>query len=307
MSNELHRAYRPETWDEFVGNEKTVDTIRKRIGETHFFLFHGQRGCGKTTLARLVAKEMGVGELDLYEIDAASNRGIDQAKALKGTFRNKAMDQNGSGKKMYIFDEAHRLTPEAEDSLLKALEEPPDHVFFVFCTTELKKVATTIRSRAAKFQVRPLPRRDAVQFLLEICQEEKVDLPDRVLTEIHSVAEGIPREMLILLDQVMDMEDPMEYLETLAGTDATFKELVTILMGSKKNKWKEVAPILEGLLEEQEPEDIRRGILGYLAAVAKNTDQPSPALLQLSEMYMDNLYDSGKAGLILITMQACML
>ena len=149
MSEVLYRKYRPKSFKEVFGQDHIVDVLDNSIRTekvSHAYLFVGTRGTGKTTVARIFADKLGVSVNDLYEIDAASNRGIEDIKELRDGTRVLPFD---SKYKVYIIDEAHMLTTEASNALLKTLEEPPKHVIFIMATTELEKVPETIVSRWA--------------------------------------------------------------------------------------------------------------------------------------------------------------
>lgn len=298
----LHTKYRPIAFGEVVGNKAAIQSISKGIGTTKFYLLYGTRGCGKTSLARIIGKELGVDEFDLLEIDAASTRGIDAAKQLKSGVYMKPM----AGKvKLYIIDECHRLTPEAQDVWLKVLEEPPDYAFFVFCTTDINKVVSTIRSRAAQFQVKPLKRREMMQLLDRVCRNESIPLNSDVLVALCEASQGVPREALVMLEQIrnLDVEQSLELIEK-GTTEGGIKELCSILMKGKGN-WKEVVSILKAL--DDDGEGARRAILGYLNAVAMNSTAPNPRLAFLMEIFMDNVFDSGKPGLTCLVMKAILM
>lgn len=147
----LYRKYRPETFDEVYGQDQIVKVLKGSL-ETgklgHAYLFSGPRGTGKTTMARIFARAVGCSENDIIEMDAASNRGIDDIRALRESVQSLPFD---SDKKMYIIDEVHMLTKDAFNALLKTLEEPPAHVIFVLATTELHKVLPTVISRCQSF------------------------------------------------------------------------------------------------------------------------------------------------------------
>lgn len=147
MSTALYRKYRPHEWDEVVGQEQVVSALvgALKIGKhAHAYLFAGPRGTGKTSVARILARALETDEMDLHELDAASNRGIDEARELREAVRALPFK---SRYKVYILDEVHMLTKDAWNALLKTLEEPPAHIVFILATTELEKVPDTIVSR----------------------------------------------------------------------------------------------------------------------------------------------------------------
>ncbi len=220
----LARKYRPQTFDEVVGQEHVVRTLKNAIKQgrlAHAFLFAGIRGIGKTTIARILAKaincEKGPAEnpcnrcaacveitegraVDVQEIDAASNRGIDEIRELRENVKFRPARLRA---KIYIIDEAHMLTREAFNALLKTLEEPPPHVHFILATTEPQKIPVTILSRCQRFDFKRLPLTKIVAHLQNICNREGVAIEDEALVLIAREAEGSVRDALSLLDQAI--------------------------------------------------------------------------------------------------------
>jgi DNA polymerase-3 subunit gamma/tau len=297
---QLYTKYRPPNFDEVRGNKTLVASLRKTIGIVHFYLLHGTRGCGKTTIARLIGQTLNVDPFDLLEVDAASTRGIDAARQLKSGIYSKPM---AGARKLYIIDECHRLTPEAQDVWLKVLEEPPAFAFFVFCTTDYNKVVPTIRSRATQFQVKPLNRRAMLDLLAWVDKAEGLGTPAEVLAAVCEQSAGVPREALVLLEQVQELTvaEALELVER--GTaDAGVRDLCALMM--KGGKWPDAAKILRAL--DDDAEGNRRAILGYMGGVAMSGSALNPKLAVLLEIFMDNLYDSGRAGLTCLVMKALM-
>ena len=219
----LARKWRPQTFEEVVGQEGTVQALKnaikmKRIA--HAYLFSGPRGTGKTTIARLLSKALNCEKgptpdscgkcspcreitsgisVDVLEIDGASNRGIDDVKELRQHVRFMP-----SGRfKIYIIDEVHMLTREAFNALLKTLEEPPGHVKFIFATTEPHKMPATILSRCQRFELRRIPLEKIVARLRKISDSEGVEVEEEALVAIGRRAEGAMRDAESILDQVI--------------------------------------------------------------------------------------------------------
>ncbi len=218
------RKYRPQTFEELIGQEHVANTLRnaiikQRIG--HAYLFSGPRGIGKTSAARIFAKALNCekeptptpcGEctfcreisegrsLDLVEIDGASNRRIDEIRQLRENVR---FVPASSRYKVYIIDEVHMLTPEAFNALLKTLEEPPEHIIFIFATTEVQKVPQTIRSRCQQFLFKRIPISRIIDVLKRIMQDLKVDAEERALFWIAKSAAGSMRDAESILDQMI--------------------------------------------------------------------------------------------------------
>ena len=224
-SEVLYRKWRPQSFAEVAGQEPITRTLTNALGSgkvAHAYLFTGPRGTGKTTTGRLLAKAVNCtdphdGEpcnacdscrlflegraLDLIELDAASNRGIDEIRAL----RDKVGFAPAAARyKLYLVDEVHMLTEPAFNALLKTLEEPPPHAIFVLATTEPHKVPATIASRCQRFDFRRIPLASIVEVLKRVCREEKVKCPDEGLELIARSATGSLRDALNLLEQLMD-------------------------------------------------------------------------------------------------------
>ena len=293
----LHTDYRPSKLNDFFGNDSEIEKLDSMLDRpiekiVHSFMFKGPKGCGKTTLARIVAKDLGCHDTDITELDIATNRGIDAAKELRSSVSFAPL--SGSVK-CYILDEVHMGTKEFFNGLLKTLEEPPNHVYFMLCTTEPEKVLVTVKSRCAVYTVDKLDREQMVEFLSWILEKEDVTLSKEVLTKISKASEGTPREALIMLDQVINLDQTKinEYLETAQTQEKQVNELCQSLL--KQQSWKIVSKIINSLKEE--PETIRRAVIGYMAAVALNNSNPSLAV-QIIDEFSTPFYDTGKAGLV---------
>lgn len=238
MSLALYRKYRPKKFADLVGQEDLRDVLQNAAREdrfAHAYLFYGGRGTGKTTTARIIAKvvncekrvkdasHMKLGEpcnecracveidagraLDVIEIDAASNRGVDDARALKEGIK---LSPTMLARKVFIIDEMHMLTREAFNALLKTLEEPPAHAIIILATTEYDKVPATISSRAQRFHFRKLSVSNVVKKLKFIVGKEKLDVKDDALEIIAATSEGSLRDAESLLDQVISFSGSVD-------------------------------------------------------------------------------------------------
>jgi DNA polymerase-3 subunit gamma/tau len=220
----IARKWRPQTFDDLVGQDHVVRTLKNAITRgriAHAYLFVGPRGTGKTSTARIFAKALNCtggpkadfdpndpackaiaegSHLDVIEIDGASNNGVDQVRDLRETVRYAP----AQGKfKVYIIDEVHMLSAAAFNALLKTLEEPPAHVKFVFATTDPQKVLPTIVSRCQRFDLKPIPQALIVERLKKISDEEKIKVSDAALASIARLADGGMRDAQSILDQMI--------------------------------------------------------------------------------------------------------
>ncbi len=220
-SQVLYRKYRPQDWDEVVGQEHIVSVLTQSIANAsfaHAYLFTGSRGTGKTTLARIFAKSLGTNPEDIIEIDAASNRGIDDIRALREAVSSFPFS---SPYKVYIIDEVHMLTKEAFNALLKTLEEPPSHVIFILATTEIDKVPETIFSRCQVFSFRKPTEKILTLMVEDIAKREKVAIDTEAASLIGFLGDGSFRDTQGLLQKMLsasaDRNITRELVEKVTG------------------------------------------------------------------------------------------
>lgn len=214
MGKALYRRYRGKSFDEIIGQEHITRTLANAVKSQHIshaYLLTGPRGVGKTSVARILAHAINnldydddVQHLDIIEIDAASNRRIDEIRDLREKSR---LAPTSAKYKIYIIDEVHMLTKEAFNALLKTLEEPPSHVIFILATTELHKLPATIISRTQRFAFRPISEQDLFSHLKTISKKEKINIDEDALKLIASHAGGGFRDAISLLDQIKSVSD----------------------------------------------------------------------------------------------------
>lgn len=251
----LYRAFRPQRFDELVGQDVIAQTLKNALKQNrlaHAYLFCGPRGTGKTSTAKILAKAVNClaledGEpcgkcsncqaiaderfIDVVEIDAASNRGIDEMRDLKEQVR---FVPSLGARKVYIIDEVHMLTTEAFNALLKTLEEPPAHVLFILATTDPQKVPPTVLSRTQRFDFKRIAPQGIVTQLAHIAQEEGVKIDDEALQLIAQSAAGGLRDAIGLLDQGI----------SFAGKNITEEDMLTLLGGISDRQLAEMTKAL---------------------------------------------------------------
>lgn len=225
MGKALYRKYRSKSLDEIVGQDHITSTLKNALKSgriSHAYLLTGPRGVGKTSIARILAHEINGlpysedSHLDIIEIDAASNRRIDEMREL----RDRVQSAPTSAKyKVYIIDEVHMLTKEAFNALLKTLEEPPDHVIFILATTEAHKLPETIVSRTQRYSFRPVSVAEVVKHLQAIAEKEKIIIDNTALKLIAEHGDGSFRDSISLLDQASSINDDIHLsdIEQLLG------------------------------------------------------------------------------------------
>ena len=209
----LYRKYRPQSFSDVVGQEQIVTLLQSSIAQkkiSHAYLFCGGRGTGKTTVARIFAHDIGCNPEDIIEIDAASNRGIDEIRELRDAVRTSPFS---SLYKVYIIDEAHMLTKEAANALLKTLEEPPSHVIFILATTDPEKLPATIVSRCQKIVFKSPDIATLVTQLIAVAKKEGKTLTEESATLIASFGNGSYRDALGILEQVLQLGSDVKVVE----------------------------------------------------------------------------------------------
>ena len=256
MEIALYRKYRPKNFKEVVGQEHVVSVLENeaRTGKvSHAYLFSGSRGTGKTSIARIFAGSLGVNPEDIYEIDAASNRGIDEIRALKEAVYTYPYS---SKFKIYIVDEVHMLTKEAWNAFLKTLEEPPEYVIFIMATTEAHKLPDTVISRCECFAFKKPIHKALVDNILNVAKQEEYKMERKSASLIATLADGSFRDALSILQKTIH-----------SSPDAKLShEEVEKVLGAPSESL--VVEILESIANQ----NTEKGIMAIKNAVEQNAD-----------------------------------
>lgn len=318
----LYREWRPKNFKEMVGQEHVTKTLTNALNQekiAHAYLFSGPRGTGKTTTAKVLAKALNCenpdgiepcnqcssclsidqgNAMEVLEIDAASNRGIDEIRELRENVRLSA----GEGKhKVYIIDEVHMLTTEAFNALLKTLEEPPKHVVFILATTEVQKIPLTILSRVQRFEFHRIPLEQIEMRLQEVCQAIERTVSSEALKIIAQKSEGGLRDALSILDQCLLLDGDIEVEQVyqvlgMVGEEYS-AQLFDILL--TRDYGQALALLTEGIHQGRDPRQILKEFMEYLRQVLlyASTHQVPFIAPQLKERLVAQ---SDKSGIKLI-------
>ncbi|MDU3687910.1 MAG: DNA polymerase III subunit gamma/tau [Anaerococcus hydrogenalis] len=288
MAKALYREYRPQKFSDVLGQDRVVNVLKNQVKSgqiSHAYLFAGERGCGKTTCAKIFAKAINCldpidsspcgkcencksieeeSTMDIVEMDAASNRRIDDIRNLKETV---VYPPNNLKYKVYIIDEAHMITREAFNALLKIMEEPPSHLVFILATTEIEKIPKTILSRVQKFEFNKISRDDIIKQIDIILNDRKISMRDEAKDLIVKKSKGAMRDALSILDQVLSIEKDeflLKDVENILGV-VNFESLDKLVDNIFSYNQKDSLEILFKMKENNKDDrDILDGLIGYL-------------------------------------------
>lgn len=305
----LATKYRPSSFEEVIGQGHIVSSLKKVVeqGRAHAFLFVGPSGTGKTTLARILANTFAgnkATQANIEEINAADLTGVDDMRTIVQRSQYRAV--GASPIRAIILDEVHRLSGPAWQVLLKPVEEPPPHVYWMLCTTELGKIPKTILTRCLRYDLRPVEDILIYELLERINKQEVLNVSEAILEACVDEAGGSPRQGLANLELVhgcATTADARRLLRT-AGHDNEVVDLCRWLCQSGSSRdWAAAVKRLKGLTDRYDGESLRISIVNYLSAVLLNTTNPNEALrlLQKLECFTTPYNQSDKLAPLLVS------
>jgi DNA polymerase-3 subunit gamma/tau len=289
----LHTKHRPEKIEDFYGNFGIVQSLKIAIDNNeipHVILLEGGMGLGKTSLVRVLGKYIS-GQVN--EIDSAKNRGIETSRDIIDTCKFVPM----SGKNVvYILDEFHQMSKDAQQALLKIFEDTPSHVYFFLCSTDSNKIIPTILNRCIRYRVNKLRESDLKKLIKSVCKKENLDISEEIIDIIVFSADGIPRSALLLLEQLKNISDST-IAERIAfnSIKKEEQEIYSLCkeLSTRQYTWKSLMSSYK-TLTVQEPETIRRIMLSFFIKCLKNSKNPQQTkkfysyVSALSKPFFDN-------------------
>ena len=279
--------------EDIVGNShivKCLEQFAKRKNRPRVYLLHGNYGCGKTTIAKIIAKMVGCERYHIIEINAGNEKGIETARELIRILKNQPLIGEV---RFIILDEAQMLTSQFQQAMLTTLEDTPENVYFALCTTDPQKIIKTLKSRCLQLEVRPLSDKRMRELLTNVIKEERLKITDKVLSTIIRNANGIPRDALLLMEKVIGLKNE-DVTNKILSVDNEMEyqviDLCRAIMFSKD--WNKTRQIMQSILTSHAGnlEQVRLAILGYASAVALKDNKPNMKATLVYECFKQPFY-----------------
>lgn len=305
MNEDLHVLYRPEIFEEVLGQDHIISSLQKKKEKgnwPHAYLLVGPSGTGKTTVGRIIASELKCDPKNLIEIDAASNSSVEDIRALVSGLQYAGFGESPT--RVIIIDEVHSISSKAWQALLKPIEEPPAHVYFILCTTEEDKVPKTIKTRCQHYTFRSVPY-DLLAELVEIVAEDSnIKIDSKMATLIAQEADGSPRQALTLLSKAEGVETMEELRLILESSNENAQVIELCRMLAKGGcRWSRVINLVQKM-EDMPAESIRITIINYMAKALIGTTDEKQAIkfLNILEAFSDRWNPTEKRAPLLLAL-----
>lgn len=302
---ELYKRYRPKTLKAVLGQEGAIASLQKLIDKNripHALMFTGPSGCGKTTVGRILKDILECGDSDFVEVNAASSKGIDMIRSIGQHSNMSPMDGEC---RIWLIDEAHKLTSDAQHAFLKLLEDTPDHVYLMLATTDPQKLLKTIHTRCTEIKLAGMSAQALKRVIQRVCDKEGFKLSEDVIDEIIDSSDSSARKALVILEQVAECEGEEAQIKAIQASTFNKDEAINLaraLFSARGTSWNEVAAILRNL-SDQDVEGIRYQILGYARSCLIGKEGKPPPMkfaakaFKVIDIFGRNFYDSKQAGL----------
>jgi DNA polymerase-3 subunit gamma/tau len=295
---ELYKKYRPKVLQKVVGQAGALASIQKLLdkGELpHALLLSGPSGCGKTTVARILKKSLDCGNADWHEINSSDHRGVEMVREIR-RYMNLAPIEGEC--RIWLIDECHKLTSDAQNAFLKMLEDTPAHVYFFLVTTDAGKLIKAIHTRCTEVRFVSLTEDQLEGLLLEVIKYEAFEVEEKIVKEIVGAAEGSARKALVILGQVGGLKGEEAQLAAVQASSVNKDQAIALARALVNHNagWKEVAVILKDLKDE-DPEGIRYLVLAYSRAILLSGGPLAPRAFMIIDYFSENFWDSKQAGL----------
>ena len=295
MTQELYHKYRPKKLEDLYGMDVEVATLQKHLDSKKFpkaLLLHGPTGCGKTSIAYILRKELQCHASDFRELNASASRGIDTIKEVLDEMH--LVPWKGPCR-IFYFDECQGLTKDAQSAMLKMLEFPPKQVYFFLATTHPSKLLPTIVNRCTQIEVKLLPPAVMKRLLTDTLEKEGVEVAESVIDRIVEVSDGCARQGMNILNKVILLDSESEQLEAIKETSSAELgvSIAQILMDPRKGSWKDVIEVFKKI-DDNTLESARHSILGYAGKVLLSGVEGKRAerCLGLNDLFQYPFYDS---------------
>lgn len=300
----LYQKHRPKKLSQVIGQDGAIASVQSHLDRGNpprAWLFTGPSGCGKTTIARILKKHLQCGDADFQEINAADIKGIEMVRDIRRSMNLAPIDGEC---RIWLIDEAHKLTGDAQGALLKMLEDTPGHVYFMLATTDPQKLIKAIHTRCNEVTLKSVSHALLAALVTRVAEEEEFTLSSEVVSEIAEAADGSARKALVILEAVggLEPDDQLAAIQTTTFSKDAAIDLARHLVTNPRVTWPEVAKVLRGLKDE-DAEGIRYCVLGYARACLVGSEERGPNLklgpqaFKVIDIFSKNFYDSKQAGL----------